>query len=1367
MNKAKVRMIFMNDEEELKQFNIGQKEAITSALNENILISAGAGSGKTKTLSYKVYRLVSHDGLKPSDLLVLTFTNKAAFEMKERIIKQFKDHGGEDDKLSLEIVSSHIQTFDSFSMYLVKKYCSLLELPDNIQVADDSILEVKKNEILDEVLHDYYVKQKKRVVNTFSKFCTANDRNIKRMIFDIDDELNKILPDKKEDFIKNYNAKYLSRNHFEKIYESYIETLKDKLRNDFKRICFYYRTKDYADDLDYLSNAINNKSLYNLDYVELNDEPSKEMLNILNDILSSSNDEFLSKINDYLTSDDKKEAFNGKKRLGKKGFAQEHRIIYKGIKDSIKDLYDRTISLFGYDKEEQYQTILSFKDDIDLIFEILEEMNTRLSEYKVRTNAFTFSDIGYKALSLLTNEKYKTAADEIKNRFKYVLVDEYQDTNDIQETFLEEISSKATLFCVGDAKQSIYRFRNANVQLFMNRKYEYEKNPKSGRVIDMNWNYRSSFQLLENINSIFETYMTLNHGGIDYSEVKKNKDGKFVKPQSLDHDPNFKRNNSNESFYGLGLLCYYTKSDKKTAAELEALTIIKDIKSKIEHHYQVWDENGKFRDCKYSDFAILMRTKTAFQDYQKWFDDAGISCNIQTEEHLTQINAILLLQSLIRFINAEMNIIKYNKKPDENMMHLFLSLARSYIYGKEAGYDDDKLNEMVVVNKYDYQKDKIFDDVNKFASSHMNSPLSVIFLDMIKDFGVLEKLPSVGDVGANTDKIESFYQIVIAQENLGEGIEDFVKLFNNISKYRIELASETDTELENAVHIMTIHASKGLEFPIVYMPVSFNKLAKINANKAAIALSLNYGLMLPNYKYEEKVASFLKLAYMNTEGSKDEDINEHVRIFYVALTRAKEALYIVGNQKKKKIKEEKKDKKDTKEKKPKQSNEDLYQMLTYITHVPVITNEGYSLLEKYKFIDDADIQVLKSATNSYKNFCDAHPKYLDLGDDLKQAVEEVYEIKKYVAYQNLVEIIDGYQIKLLKHYQDNISSIDDDLKAIIISNELKEDSSIKSKDEFLDKYFKTDRHLNFYNFYSRIDSKLDELDIDYEDQFDEEVDDTDEVDELEQFDDNLEENEVDDTDAKIDALSDDDFFKVLFEIAKDKLEFDDYVHYIEGSDKKFSEIEYDPRVIKKETYELEFDDENKVNISEEKESNPYIVIEKKEYKPLGVRVDSKDIQFEPIVVNKKRASKKFEDDEDLEKIKALDYGTLLHSYLELSDFINKDTSFIDNQNDRKLIDKVLHLEIFDDVEKYNIYHEYSYFDIENNTTGSVDLLLVGDDDIKIIDYKTKKIDDIAYNRQLNVYRKNIQRLFKIDNIKMYLLSIVDGVVKEVEKEDVE
>ena len=1325
----------MNLDKELEKFNEGQRAAIESKLDENILISAGAGSGKTKTLSFKVYKLVAVDGIKPSELLVLTFTNKAAFEMKQRIISQFKSHSDGNDKLCQEIVSSHIQTFDSFSLYLVKKYCSLLKLPDNIQIADDSILTTKKNEILDEVLKEYYLNDRDRIIQSFSKFCTTDSKIIKNIVFYIDDELNKILPSKKEKFIKNYDSNFMNQEFIDKIYDNYVQSLKENLLATCKSIYFDYKTNEHKNDLDYMAKALNNPSNFDFNkYLYFNDEPSSEIVQILFDILETDNEHFFEKIAYYVQS----EAFDGRKRKAKKGNKTEHDAIYTPIRDAIKEgIYEKTIERFGSTKSELLNNILSFKDDIHLFFEIIEKMNEKLEQYKIQTNAFTFSDIGYKALSLLVDEKYKQAGDEIKNRFKYILVDEYQDTNDIQETFLNSLAAKSTLFCVGDAKQSIYRFRNANVQLFMDRKEKYEKDPKSGRVIDMNWNYRSSFELLANINSIFEGYMTLNHGGIDYSETKVNKEGNVIKPQSLDHDPKVKKTKDPNSFYGLGLINYHApESCDLTPLELEARTIIRDIKTKVDHGYQVVDENGFLRPCKYSDFAILMKVKKGFQDYQQIFEEAGIPVNVQTEDHLTQINAILLLQSLIKFINAELHILK-KEQPKENMLHLFLSIARSYIYGKDAGYDDNKLNE-IIMNKDSYKNDKICDDVFKFAKEHVDSPLTVIFLDMIKDFGILDKLPAVGDVVSNINKIESFYQIVVAQEHLGQGIEDFVKLFKNISKYSIDLASEIDVEIENAVKIMSIHASKGLEFPIVYMPVTYNKITGRAMDGKSAIISQNYGLMLPNYKLNENVVSLFTQTYLETEGSRDEDINEHVRVFYVALTRAKEALYIVGNPKKK-------------SRNQKANPEDLYEMLRYITHVPVLTPEGYDLLCKKGIIDDAGKVTLLTLTNKYKEFCSTRPSINNLNDlDKRVVLNKFNDIKKN--FENIIAgQIDGYKNDLLAYYRNRLDKIDDDKKAELLSIVLFGNYSTKTKAAFFEKYFKVgEREDNFedeisdFNIYiPNIDESTDEDDYDEDELYLEEVK----------------------------KLSDDEFFTQLFEVARNYPTLSTYVKVIDGIECDLSDIEYDPTVIKKSLVIFdasELGDEEVVVENKEApegEENPYIVIDKKEYKDLDIVPNDKEIVFEKKIVNKGRASKVFNADEDLDKINALNYGTLLHSYLEIVDFKTKDTSFITNNKDKALIDSVLSLDIFNNLDNSTIYHEYSYFDPELNTTGSIDLLIIGKDNAIIIDYKTKNIEDKAYTKQLNTYRRNVQRLFKINNIEMYLLSIVDHKLQEVERQD--
>lgn len=1283
----------LSEEKELSQFNPGQKEAITSPLKQNILISAGAGSGKTKTLSYKVFHLVEFEGIKPSELLVMTFTDKAALEMKERILKQFSDHKS---PYRDEMVSAHIQTFDSFSSYLVKKYASLLQIPDNVQIIDDSILLSKKREILDEILFQHFTNEKERMVNTFSKFCPTYNDYIRNFIFTIDDELNKLLPSKKKQFIEHYDELFLSRNGFEHSLDIVVNQLKSNLRTAMISSLFAVRTngcyiKQIVENID---DEANYKLTEHSDMI-FQSETVKRIYQHLYHLLEVPSFDFFSEADKLMTDPEISKDFSSgiyrtiKKELGdENAYKIEYEIFVKQMKYVLK-AKDNTasiknkIAIYGTDMEKQFQQNLSFKDDIHLIFELLVEMNERLDEFKKQINSYTFSDIGYKALSLLTDPKYQSASQEIKKRFRYILVDEYQDTNDIQETFLNALSENATLFCVGDAKQSIYRFRNSNVQLFMDRKADYEKDSKLGKVISMNWNYRSSFKLLNSINCIFDFYMAKEHGGIDYDE--KNQFG--VYPQRLDHDPSFQRKEFPDSFYGLGLLQFSNLNPSKDA-DLEIETIFNDINSKVLNHYQIADGSA-FRDCRYSDFAILLRNKSHFSDYEKYFNEHGIPLNIITEDHLTQINAILLLQSLIKLISSYIQFEKTQNPSQENQKELFASIARSYIYGKRKGYDDDKIYQILTSN--DFFQDEIMMKIKDFAHDHKESAFSIIFLDLLKDFNVIEDLSYVGDVVSNVDKIESFYQIVCAQEAIGQGIEDFVSLFDNISKYKIEIKAETNIEIENAVNLMTIHKSKGLEFPIVYMPLHFNTMRKEKSVKLQANISLQNGLILPFYSLDDISANIKNEAYYLSEGSDFENINEHVRIFYVALTRAKDCLYIVGNE--------------SEENMPPTATGTLYEMLNSVFHYRKINDCYFDYGRKKKIINEDQVNALNALKEELKILYTI-PACKSSSFEFRRARQEILEQEKKNREDKIDEILSNIEMDFLCFFLSESTSFSIDQKAKYLAISRFHNDSITDHSSFIKEY----------PHYQNVDDVFN--------------------------------NDLLEIQAKIN--------KAKKETKKDgKKEKPPYTAYqfqalallCLGFDRKFIITHFDENVIQATQVQ-------KIVQNTKKEEETFTLP--------SLNIDDSEIVFLPKCSEKKRASKQILDDEELDaKIKLLDYGTKLHNYLELTDFHTKDTSFITDQKDKKIIDKVLSLPLFSDLSDAKIFHEYSYFDEQFQTTGSIDCLIIKPKEILIIDYKTKNIDDPEYDNQLKVYRRNIEFLFPDKEVKMILLSILKGETREV------
>ncbi len=983
-------------------FNSQQQEAIDASYKTNVLISAGAGSGKTKILSTKVYKLVHEDHIDPSSLLVLTFTNKSAFDMKEKILEQFdkNDRGSLD---SDKILSSHIQTFDSFSLYLVKKYSTYLGIPDNINIMDESILETKKNEILDDIFDEYYIKNDKRFFNTLKKFNICDDKKTKNVVLDIDKKFQSLLPSAVKDFTENYDSKYLSEDFLNKAYSDYLESYYQIIKERLSFILFAYG-KDITDpaaiykDLDKID--LNTYYLHG----DFEEETLEKVLNEIRDLLKVPKDKFISSIKETIEED----LFN--RRKPKKFEDPKDKEVYKALVgvlvDDFKSIeYGKVNPKNDLTKADDFETqkriLLSFKDDIKLLFTIVNELDKRLMEYKKSVGGFAFSDISRMALSLLTNDDFKVAGDEIKNRYKFILVDEYQDTNDFQELFLNSISEKATLFCVGDAKQSIYGFRNSNCQLFINRKEKYwaDNNPDKEKVIEMNTNYRSFKKVLDDINLIFLNYMTSSHGGISYDEKERlHYDSKvnLYSPDKL----------SPTGEYGINLITIKgMDSSSKSEGEEECQAIINDIITKIRNHYQVLDkEKHILRDCTFSDFAILIRKKRNFTPYEEAFNKAGIPLNNDIESHLSDIDAISLLQSLIALLSFEM------KLTDENVRHLFMSVARSYIYGSLEGYDDTKIYKILsdTSNSLLYH-DPIMVKINAFIKENQGNSFSTIFLNLLDSFGVIKKLNRVGDIENNVAKIDSFYNLILSQEQVGDGLKEFVTLFKSINKYKVDMTSKTVLDIENAVELTTIHKSKGLEYPIVYLPTTDNCLSKAgNKDKPDYEFSKELGILLPNYQLGESIHTFLNQLNKNTSASSNEEINENVRLFYVALTRAKESIYIVGNAKPK---------------------EGLIDMVEHSYHYKKLDKEYYSsyipALEENDFYKSYQkcLSLQKTSFENLTEIDDPEKKDwfdINVNQKIEADIDSDLDQLSYLLFKKQLEKLDGteeeiYQV-FLHHY---------------------------------------------------------------------------------------------------------------------------------------------------------------------------------------------------------------------------------------------------------------------------------------------------------------------------------------------------------------
>lgn len=864
------------------EFNAKQLQAIDVSINKDVLISAAAGSGKTKTLSTKVFEIINNKEIKPSELLVLTFTKNAAHEMKNRIIKTFIDNKQLD--LANEMKSCHIQTFDSFSLELVKKYSGRLNIADTISIVQEDIIKLKRYSLLDEILDEYYNNDFSRITKMLKKFNSKDDRSTKDVIVDLSIKLDKLPTSKRLEFINGYEMKYLSVDKFNEFMDKYINHYKDEMKKHILKVFINYKT-DFMyestkstlslETIDKMKEYLEHIDNFNLDYKNLvfDDEAVSNLYMLYLEVLKMNPKDFIEfafKAEDY-------DEFKNmpKKPLDKKVFKQLMKLF---VKDSArgKIIFDNLKSLRDFDS--LYEEYYDFKDDISLLLEIVEEIDKKLTDYKKISGSFTYNDISKFTYKLLTDKEYFDIQDALRKEYKYIMVDEYQDSNDYQESLinsllqLSETGSRSHLFCVGDVKQSIYAFRNSKVELFRNRQALYSNNDSNTEVIDMNYNYRSGEGLINDINYLFESYMRIDNGNINYaSDTEK-----------LHYD---KLKNVYSKKYGnfrVERLLNIFESNKIN----EAKAIVSDIKNKIENHYQVYDKKDGIRDCKYSDFCIITRTKKGFNMYQKLFYENNIPLNLKVSDVITEIDPIIVLQSIFTLIEGLMN-----NTENLDIKHLFASLARSYIYQ----YSDGKLHNILLDSNKIYS-DKIYLDVKQFINDNINNSFDIIYLNAINYFGIISKAHLIGDLTDLVNKIESLFSLVLSQKHNGEGLKEFVELFKVISKNKIDISGETNINNENAVDMMTIHASKGLERKIVYLPSSYNNPGS-SVDRADYIFSKEFGIILHNY-LSENSSTILHEFYGTILKEDKEDTDEYVRLLYVAFTRAENTCIIVGDSKK-------------------------------------------------------------------------------------------------------------------------------------------------------------------------------------------------------------------------------------------------------------------------------------------------------------------------------------------------------------------------------------------------------------------------------------------------------------------------------------
>ena len=411
-----------------------EQELAINTEGSNIIVSAGAGSGKTAVLTERVITKLKK-GVHINELLILTFTNNAAAEMKERIKKAISKIPELAEEMNL-IESASITTFDAYVLSLVKKYHYYLNLDAGLSIIDSSIIKSEKKKIIDNIFEVKYKENNQKFINFVTKYCVKNDKNLRNKILSLDSSLDLLI--NKEDYLNSYIESYYSNENLEKLFLSYESLILNKInsiKNSLENLGYEIEEKTYQKFSDVLSPLINRKTYEN---IRLSLDFTMPRLP------------------------------NGS---GEK--AKYYKTQISEITKSIKELC-------YFNKDVLLNNLKSTKDDAEIIVDIIKDLHNQTEQYKYSKNMFEFNDISKLAIKLIKSNEL--VRENLKNSFKEIMIDEYQDTSDMQETFISLIENN-NVYMVGDVKQSIYRFRNANPDIF---KIKYNKYLKSTRWLWLN-----------------------------------------------------------------------------------------------------------------------------------------------------------------------------------------------------------------------------------------------------------------------------------------------------------------------------------------------------------------------------------------------------------------------------------------------------------------------------------------------------------------------------------------------------------------------------------------------------------------------------------------------------------------------------------------------------------------------------------------------------------------------------------------------------------------------------------------------------------------------------------------------------------------
>lgn len=922
-----------------------QKQAIEEK-GTNLLVAAAAGSGKTAVLVERIIHKIIDEKMDIDKMLVVTFTNAAASEMRERILDAIYkkiEENPEDIHMQRQITllnKASICTIHSFCLDVIRNYFYEINIPANFQIGSSAEMELLKQETLEELLEEKYIKKDEnflKLIDTYASY--RGDENLKDLILKIDNQIQSspFPKDWLEEKVEMFN-------------------LKDKLEQDFSQTIWgKILLKELKEELT--------EAILKLEKIEANLRKYIELEKYANVILSDINE--IEKIINVINRKDEN-AWNQIYEAAKiKDFAKwpidrkitiDYKNEAKDARNKIRKAVNSSLEkIMVYSSKDANETINDMYPILKSLKDIILEFEEKFKENKLKKNRIDFHDIEHYALEILIKEedgKYvpSNIAKEIQEKFEEIAIDEYQDSNLVQEYILNSVSRGNNIFMVGDIKQSIYRFRQARPELFLekyrnyskieevensnnakgeekneNIKHELEEMTQKGqmmqketsqmrhRKIQLFKNFRSRAEVLEITNWVFEQIMSEKLGDVEYNEEEflnlgadypeNSKELLIPECHILDLEA-YEANEEDEKEIQEETEENETDDEQEESQIIEknveeAKLVANRIEELLNSNFKIFDKKTKaLRKLEFRDIAILLRSTTNVAPvYEKELLSRGIDVYSDTSTQYLDSTEIQTIISLLKIIDNPMQdipLVLVLRSPignftDNELVEIRIVEQKSYFY-------EAMLKARVSVKEELRQKiDTFVNMLENWRKDQKEKHLDELIWQIYQETNYYYYVGLLNNGNLRQANLKMLFERAKQYESASfKGLYNFICFIDRLKLNSGDLsAAKVIGENDNVVRIMSIHKSKGLEFPVVFLSGTGKQFNKQDLNDSIlIHQDLGFGPKfidnVNRIEYPTLAKEALKLKL------ETELISEEMRVLYVALTRAKEKLIITG-----------------------------------------------------------------------------------------------------------------------------------------------------------------------------------------------------------------------------------------------------------------------------------------------------------------------------------------------------------------------------------------------------------------------------------------------------------------------------------------